>query len=129
MAAKAADIVLLALPNGKSHAFVQAAEGMAGDPLLVDISADHRFDSDWHYGLPELNRRDWSGGHRISNPGWYCTAMILAVAPVEDRLAAAAGGFGVSGDSGAGPMPAGRHHPRKLAGNTRAYALPGHGPA
>src|SRR5690625_7548727 len=75
MAAKAADIVLLALPNGKSHAFVQAAEGMAGDPLLVDISADHRFDSDWHYGLPELNRRDWSGGQRISNPGCYSTEI------------------------------------------------------
>src|SRR5690625_2608588 len=38
MAARAADIVVLALPNGKSSAFVQAAESMAGEPLLVDIS-------------------------------------------------------------------------------------------
>src|SRR5690625_7793100 len=91
MAAKAADIVLLALPNGKSHAFVQAAEGMAGDPLLVDISADHRFDSDWPYGLPELNRRDWSGGHRISHPRRYSTPMLLALVPVERRLAAPVG--------------------------------------
>jgi len=127
MAARAADIVVLALPNGKSSAFVQAAESMAGGPLLVDISADHRFDGDWHYGLPEFNRRRWSGGRRISNPGCYSTAMILAVAPVKDRLAAPAVCFGVSGYSGAGTMPSDRNNPEKLADNLMPYALTGHG--
>src|SRR5690625_7732656 len=105
MAAKAADIVLLALPNGKSHAFVQAAEGMAGDPLLVDISADHRFGSDWHYGLPELNRRDWSGGRRISNPCSRSRPTPRASGAAEGWLAAAAGVFGVTGHSGGARQP------------------------
>src|SRR5690625_2829804 len=104
MAAKAADIVLLALPNGKSHAFVQAAEGMAGDPLLVDISADHRFDSDWHYGLPELNRRDWSGGDRNSTPGCCFTGLISAGGPVEGPPRGPAAGFWGVGGSGGGTM-------------------------
>src|SRR5690625_7320962 len=78
MAARAADIVVLALPDGKSSAFVQAAESMAGEPRLVDISPDHRFDGDWHYGLPAVNPRRWSGGPRISTPRCYSADLLFA---------------------------------------------------
>mgnify|MGYP006185065871 CR=1 FL=1 len=59
------------------------------DPVLVvvDLSADYRFDDAWHYGLPERTRGSAPGATRISNPGCYATAMQLAVAPMRAALA------------------------------------------
>ena len=47
----------MALPNGVCKPFVDAVrEGGAGKPkghgVIVDLSADHRFEADWTYGLP-----------------------------------------------------------------------------
>jgi N-acetyl-gamma-glutamyl-phosphate reductase len=64
-----ADIVVLALPNGQAAACVAAFDAAGADPIIVDLSADYRFDEHWYYGLPELTRGRWHGGHRISNPG------------------------------------------------------------
>src|SRR3546814_365904 len=50
------DACVLALPNGKSDACIEGLAGQGGDPVIVDLSADHRFDDDWYYGLPELTR-------------------------------------------------------------------------
>ncbi len=58
------------------------------EPLIVDLSADYRFDERWYYGLPELTRERWRGEKRISNPGCYATAMQLSIAPLKDLLAA-----------------------------------------
>lgn len=49
--------------------------------IIIDLSADTRFDPDWYYGLPELTRHTYTGHKRISNPGCYATAMQLAIAP------------------------------------------------
>ena len=121
-----ADVVVLALPNGKAGACVQAFDQAGADPLLVDLSADYRFDERWYYGLPELTRGRWRGQRRISNPGCYATAMQLAVAPLKDLLAAPPVCFGVSGYSGAGTTPSDRNDPDKLRDNLMPYALTGH---
>ena len=84
----AADIVILALPNGKAEVCVAAFDAAGVDPLIVDLSADYRFDPGWYYGLPELTRDHWRGQQRISNPGCYATAMQLSIAPLKDLLAA-----------------------------------------
>ncbi len=126
VAAKHADIVILALPNGKSDAFVEAIDAAAPDTLVVDLSADHRFDDNWYYGLPELTRDKWRGERRIANPGCYATAIELAVAPLRDLLAAPPVCFGVSGYSGAGTTPSERNDPEKLRDNVIPYALTGH---
>lgn len=126
-AAKAADIVILALPNGKSEPFVEAITKARPDGILIDISADHRFDEGWYYGLPELTRDNWRGQKRVANPGCYATAMELAIAPLKDLLAAPPVCFGVSGYSGAGTTPSDKNDPEKLAGNIMPYALTGHG--
>lgn len=126
VAAKAADAVVLALPNGKSAPFVAALGARTPQAVLVDLSADHRFDDDWHYGLPELTRERYTNQRRISNPGCYATAMQLAIAPVLDRLDGPVQCFGVSGYSGAGTTPSDRNDPDKLRDNLMPYALVDH---
>lgn len=121
-----ADAVVLALPNGKAGPYVAAIDRAAPATVVVDLSADHRFDADWYYGLPELTRARYAGQRRISNPGCYATAMQLAIAPLLDALAGPAQAFGVSGYSGAGTTPSQRNDPALLRDNLMPYALVGH---
>jgi len=129
VAARTADIVVLALPNGKGEPYVRAIDAVksAGyDPIIIDISADYRFDDTWYYGLPELYRGKYHGQRHVSNPGCYATAMQLAIAPLQDLLAAPPICFGVSGYSGAGTTPSDRNDPEKLRDNLIPYALVDH---
>jgi len=123
---KGADAVILALPNGKSEPFAKALEAHAPQTIIVDLSADHRFDGNWYYGLPELTRADYRGERRIANPGCYATAMQLVIAPVLDALARPPQCFGVSGYSGAGSTPSDKNDPEKLRDNLMPYSLVGH---
>jgi N-acetyl-gamma-glutamyl-phosphate reductase len=126
VAAKHADIVILALPNEKSAPFVAVIDATVPETLIVDLSADHRFDKAWYYGLPELTRDRWRGERRISNPGCYATAIQLSIAPLKDVLAAPPVCFGVSGYSGAGTTASDRNDPAKLRDNLMPYTLTGH---
>jgi len=126
VAAKAADVVVLALPNAKAAPYVTAIEAVNPETLIIDLSADYRFDNDWYYGLPELTRTRYSGQKRISNPGCYATAMQLAIAPMREMLASPAQCFGVSGYSGAGTTPSDKNNPELLHDNLMPYALTGH---
>ena len=126
VAGKRADAVVLALPNGKSAPIVAAIDAVRPDTVIVDLSADHRFDDAWYYGLPELTRARQQGQHRISNPGCYATAMQLVIAPLKDELAAPPTCFGVSGYSGAGTTPSDKNDPTKLRDNLIPYALTDH---
>lgn len=121
-----ADAVVLALPNGKAADCVAAFDAAHVDPVIVDLSADYRFDDGWYYGLPELTRACYLGERRISNPGCYATAMQLAIAPMLDLLDGPAQCFGVSGYSGAGTSPSEKNDPDKLRDNLMPYALTGH---
>ncbi|MBS0212694.1 MAG: N-acetyl-gamma-glutamyl-phosphate reductase [Proteobacteria bacterium] len=121
-----ADAVVLALPNGKAGACVGAFDASGVDPVIVDLSADHRFDATWHYGLPELTRATAAGQRRIANPGCYATAMQLAIAPMREVLDGSVQCFGVSGFSGAGTTPSDKNDPDKLRDNLMPYALTGH---
>ncbi|MBS0570404.1 MAG: N-acetyl-gamma-glutamyl-phosphate reductase [Proteobacteria bacterium] len=126
VAGKRADVVVLALPNGKAAEIVAAIDAERPDALIIDLSADHRFDPAWYYGLPELTRRRYAGQRRISNPGCYATAMQLVIAPLKVWLAAPPVCFGVSGHSGAGTTPSDKNDPEKLRDNLMPYALTGH---
>ena len=125
-AEKHADVVILALPNGKAAPYVEAIDKARPDTLIVDLSADHRFDAAWYYGLPELTRGKAHDQRRISNPGCYATAIELSVAPLKEILAAPPVCFGVSGYSGAGTTPSDKNDPGKLRDNLMPYALTGH---
>ncbi|WP_296251430.1 N-acetyl-gamma-glutamyl-phosphate reductase [uncultured Stenotrophomonas sp.] len=126
VAAKGVDAVVLALPNGKGEPFVAALDANAPDRVIVDLSADYRFDNSWYYGLPELTRARYAGQKRISNPGCYATAMQLAIAPLLSQLAGPPTCFGVSGWSGAGTTPSDKNNPELLRDNLMPYALTNH---
>lgn len=126
VAARGAGVVILALPNGKAADYVAALDAVAPQTLIIDLSADYRFEDHWYYGLPELTRRLYRGQKRISNPGCYATAMQLAIAPLRESLAGPPQCFGVSGYSGAGTTPSDRNDPEKLRDNLMPYALADH---
>jgi len=117
------DVVILALPDGAGDAFVESVDERT---VIVDISADHRFDSDWAYGLPELQRDSLKGATRIANPGCYATTMQLALAPLVDLTSGVPAVFGVSGYSGAGGTPGPRNDIERLRDNLLPYKLVGH---
>jgi N-acetyl-gamma-glutamyl-phosphate reductase len=125
-AALGVDALVLALPNGKAADFVAAVDAVAPDTVVLDLSADFRFDDAWYYGLPELTRAKAAGRRRISNPGCYATAMQLALAPLCDEMSAPPQCFGVSGYSGAGTSPSDKNDPGKLRDNLMPYSLIGH---
>ena len=126
IAARGVDAVILALPNGKAAPYVEAIDKVRPETVIVDLSADYRFDDRWYYGLPELTRADYHGEKRISNPGCYATAMQLAIAPLKMDLASPPACFGVSGYSGAGTAPSDKNDPEKLRDNLIPYSLVGH---
>ncbi|MEO1151250.1 MAG: N-acetyl-gamma-glutamyl-phosphate reductase [Pseudomonadota bacterium] len=130
-AARPVDAVILATPDGAASMYSAAIAKSAPETVIIDLSADHRFDDDWEYGLPELRRLKGEGtrlrgARRIANPGCYATAMQLAIAPLLERLAGTPSVFGVSGYSGAGTTPNKRNDPAILRDNLLPYGLTGH---
>ncbi|MDX1381350.1 MAG: N-acetyl-gamma-glutamyl-phosphate reductase, partial [Xanthomonadales bacterium] len=126
LARHVADAYVLALPNGQAAEYVAAIDALGNDAVVVDLSADHRFDDAWVYGQPERFRERISGARRIANPGCYATGMQLALAPLIDRLQAPPVVFGVSGYSGAGSTPSRKNDPDVLRDNLLPYALADH---
>lgn len=125
-ARRRSDAIILAMPDGAAAAYVEAVNKTAPDKIIIDLSADYRFDDKWAYGLPELFRQRIKGKRRIANPGCYATAAQLIIAPMLDRLSGPASVFGVSGYSGAGTTPGPRNDPERLKDNLMPYALVGH---
>jgi len=117
---------VLALPNGLAAPWVAAVDRYAPDAVVVDLSADHRFDDAWTYGLPEVRRRQLLRARRIANPGCYATGAQLALYPILDLLDGPANVFGVSGYSGAGTTPSPKNDPEQLRDNLMPYSLVGH---
>jgi N-acetyl-gamma-glutamyl-phosphate reductase/acetylglutamate kinase len=123
------DCWVMALPNGVCKPFVDAVDAGKGpqNSVIVDLSADYRFDSKWTYGLPELvNRADIAKATRISNPGCYATAAELGISPLVPFLSSPPTVFGVSGYSGAGTKPSPKNDLKNLTDNIIPYSLTDH---
>jgi len=126
IANKNTDIVVLALPNGLAESYVNELEGKSNCQLVIDLSADYRFDKDWIYSIPELvdlNVFKCDSLVKISNPGCYATAMQLAIAPLFSDIKGQVNCFGISGYSGAGTTPCENNDPAKLKNNILPYSL------
>ena len=121
-----ADAWILALPNGLADRWVEAIRAEFPDSVILDLSADYRFDPQWTYGLPECFRDQIRLTKLIANPGCYATGSQLGLLPLKDQLVSAPVIFGVSGYSGAGKTPSPRNDPDVLRDNLIPYALSGH---
>jgi N-acetyl-gamma-glutamyl-phosphate reductase len=122
------DIIVLALPNDLAADFVETLKTNPVAKVIIDLSADYRFDDSWTYSLPELDSLDAQAFEplkpvKISNPGCYATAMQLALVPVKNLLNARPNCFGVSGYSGAGTKPSPNNDPANLKDNLIGYGL------
>ncbi|KAL2757673.1 hypothetical protein ACRALDRAFT_1079805 [Sodiomyces alcalophilus JCM 7366] len=132
----AIDCWVMALPNGVCKPYIEAiydARKKAGTDaadqksVIVDLSADYRFDDTWTYGLPELTKRsEIYKATQISNPGCYATAAQLGIAPLLEHLGGTPCVFGVSGYSGAGTKPSPKNDVTLLADNLMPYSLTDH---
>ena len=123
------DVWVMALPNGVSKPWVDAIEEGNKRSVIVDLSADYRFDPAWTYGLPELiDRSRIAKSNRISNPGCYATAAQIGIAPLLPHLDknSIPTIFGVSGYSGAGTKPSPKNNVENLTNNIIPYSLTDH---
>ncbi|ODN74456.1 N-acetyl-gamma-glutamyl-phosphate reductase [Cryptococcus amylolentus CBS 6039] len=137
------DAWVMALPNGVCKPFVDAVDkavAKGGKSVIVDLSADYRFEDSWTYGLPELyGREQIRGATRVSNPGCYATNTQLLLAPLMPHLdpIQRPSVFGISGFSGAGtksgekdaegrPKTVPKISAEDLKGAIRPYALTDH---
>ncbi|RAK96870.1 bifunctional acetylglutamate kinase/N-acetyl-gamma-glutamyl-phosphate reductase [Aspergillus ibericus CBS 121593] len=122
------DCWVMALPNGVCKPFVDAVDqGSETGNVIVDLSADYRFDSKWTYGLPELvSRSKIAQATRIANPGCYATAAQIGIAPLVPFLGGQPTTFGVSGYSGAGTKPSPKNDVENLTNNIIPYSLTDH---
>ena len=120
------DAWILAVPNGAAASWADAIRESHPRSVVIDLSADHRFDDAWTYGLPERNRERIKRARQIANPGCYATGAQLGLLPVLDQLRGTPVVFGVSGYSGAGKTPSPKNDPQRLADNLIPYKLSGH---
>ncbi len=142
----AADMIFLALPHKVAQGY--AAPFCAAHKLVIDLSADFRFDDisvyektygithsarDLNkqavYGMPELFREEIKKARLIANPGCYPTGVILACAPLMktdwiDPCSIIADSK--SGVSGAGRAAAPITHYVSCNESIRAYAVGTH---
>ncbi len=121
-----ADAYILALPNGQAGGYVAAIDRHASNSVIIDLSADYRFDDTWNYGQPERFEAELAGARRIANPGCYATGAQLALLPIRNQLAGTPVVFGVSGFSGAGKTPSRKNDPEALRDNLIPYSLADH---
>jgi len=126
VSAYSADAWVLALPNGLASAWVAAIRAEFPGSVILDLSADYRFNVDWVYGLPERFREEIKHAQLIANPGCYATGSQLGLLPLAEQLISTPVIFGVSGYSGAGKTPSARNNPDVLRNNLIPYALSGH---
>ena len=91
------DAIILALPNNEAAKWADKISKQNSQAIILDLSADHRFDGEWHYSVPELTQT--IDGNKISNPGCYATAMQLMLAPINNMIDGEVNFFGISGYS------------------------------
>jgi N-acetyl-gamma-glutamyl-phosphate reductase len=126
------DVLFLALPHGQA---MKVVPEVAEKTLVIDLSGDFRLDSPetfqefygfahqamkyqsgFVYGLTEINREQIGTTRRISNPGCFATASLLALHPLykENCLDGPVFVDSKTGSSGSGRNPSEKtHHPRR----------------
>ncbi|KAL0585680.1 hypothetical protein ABG067_004604 [Albugo candida] len=136
--AKSVDVWILALPNGHCEQYASVLDKIESKKVIVDLSADQRFNPKWVYGLPESpKKRDLlANATHIANPGCYATGSQLGLLPLLGSqksngdalidLSIPPHIFGISGYSGAGTGLLKANNPAVLQDNVMAYKSVNH---
>lgn len=124
------DCVFFALPHGQALKFVPK---IPANVKVIDLSGDFRINdadvfrqfykleqsdrqSDFVYGLPELNSETIKSAKYVANPGCFATATLLALAPMvkSSLLSGRVIVDAKTGSSGSGAKAAANtHHPQR----------------
>lgn len=140
------DVLFLAMPHGKSFDITRAA--LSKGVKVIDMGADYRLKNkevyeSWYkvnhealdllensvYGLPELNREIIKPAELIANPGCYCTASILAMAPLVKNKVIDINSIIIDAKSGVSGAGRGANTPNlycECNESIKAYALTTH---
>jgi N-acetyl-gamma-glutamyl-phosphate reductase len=111
------EVVFLALPYGESEKHLPKLSGKR----VIDLSIDHRNDSEWAYGLSEIFGDEIRKAKWVANPGCYATSILLGLFPLKNkiksvRIASTSGvsgaGIAVSKDDNFLIYKEGRQHPQ-----------------
>ncbi|MCK5881811.1 MAG: N-acetyl-gamma-glutamyl-phosphate reductase, partial [Sinobacterium sp.] len=82
---KTIDVCILCLPDAAAKEAALLCQTMG--VRVLDASSAHRTDSNWVYGLPELNpeqRQAIKAAQLVSNPGCYATGANVLLKPLTD---------------------------------------------
>lgn len=126
------DLLVLALPHGEA---LKVVPQLDSDLKVIDLSGDFRisdpavferfygipmtapeFQSEFVYGLTEINRDALRLAQRVANPGCFATATLLALYPLyrESWIEGPVFVDSKTGSSGSGRSPgANTHHPKR----------------
>ncbi len=76
------DVLFLCLGHGEAKKWL--FENLINSKTkIIDLSQDHRIaDSNFVYGLPELNKKSIQVATKIANPGCFATCIQLALLPL-----------------------------------------------
>jgi N-acetyl-gamma-glutamyl-phosphate reductase len=140
---KKLDLLFLALPHGESSKRIAS---IPRELPVIDLAADFRiadraraeatygphpawdYQSEFVYGLPELNRPRIREARRIAVPGCFATAASIALIPAleADVMQGPPWISAVTGSSGSGHRPAQKTHHPERALNFFGYQPNGH---
>lgn len=115
------DVIFLCTAHGK------AAEWMAsndvGGATVIDLSNDHRLNSEWTYGLPEVYRDAIKASKKIANPGCFATTIELGLLRLgeHNQLNEHVVVTATTGSTGAGQAPSPTTHFSWRANNLSVY--------
>lgn len=125
------DVAFFGLPHGQA---ISLAPNLPKTTKIIDLSGDFRINdpdifqqyykleksdlqSEFVYGLTELNREQIKTAGKIANPGCFATATLLGLAPMV-KSGLLTGKIIVdakTGSSGSGAKPAANtHHPQRM---------------
>ena len=138
------DAVFVAAEHGQSARAVMALDAAGYEGLIVDLSADFRFQdasvyparfgfehpcpdrlASFAYSIPEIHDLP-EGTRAIANPGCFATGLTLALWPLRGLGPVEAHVTALTGASGSGAKPSSTTHFPTRDGNVRAYKVLDH---
>ena len=123
------DVLFLCLGHGDARKFLDA-HPIDPSVKIIDLSQDYRLkantayqQSQFVYGLPELNREAIREAQYIANPGCFATNIQLALLPLASKglLPEQVHVHATTGSTGAGQKPSATTHFSWRSDNLSAY--------